>query len=89
MAITNKKGIEKHTHCNMIILLRYHKGYDYLRPGLYCEDHKELIQWLNNDDYMALLKMGVEELQPTPEDIQSLKDYCKTIKWINAEDELG
>ena len=89
MAITNKKGIEKHTHCNMVIIPRFHRGYDYLRLGLYCEHHKELIQWLNHNDYLELLKIGVEELEPTLKDIQSLRDHCKTIKYVYAEDELG
>ena len=88
MAITNKKGIEKHTHCNMVIIPRFHRGYDYLRLGLYCEHHKELIQWLNHTDYLELLKIGVEELEPTSNDIQSLRDHYKTRTRVKAKDVL-
>lgn len=73
MAITNKQGIEIHNDCTMVIIPRLHKGKHRLIPGLYCQDHGCLIQWLTPSDYKKLVKLGVEDLGPIPSELEQVK----------------
>lgn len=73
MAITQKQGIEKHDNCTMVIIPRYHKNKSYLVPGLYCQTHGCLIQWLTQEDHIKLVKMGVEDLGPIASDVEQFK----------------
>lgn len=69
MELTKKQGIEQHENCTMVIIPRYHKGKPKLIPGLYCEDHGCLIQWLDHKTKDALVQIGVEDLGPIKEEM--------------------
>lgn len=85
--ITNKKGIEQHDNCTMVIIDRYHKDKRKLIPGLYCENHGCLIQWLKPNDAKRLKSIGVDYLGATLEEKQKVKDLKSTF-WIRQK-ELG
>ena len=89
MGITNKNGIEKHDNCNMVIIPRYHKGKPRLIPGLYCETHGCLIQWLTNYDYKELVKMGVEDLGPIAGEKEKLPKTWAQRRGFVSLDKLG
>jgi hypothetical protein len=84
MAITEKQGIEKHDDCTMVIIPRYHKNRPKLVPGLYCENHGCLIQWLTTHDYKELKKMGVEDLGPIKGEAEQAQKnrYLERGNWI-------
>lgn len=77
MAITNKNGIETHDNCNMVIIPRFHKNRLTLIPGLYCQNHGCLIQWLTQEDYKQLVKIGVEDLGPIAVELEQLSKLKK------------
>jgi len=64
--------LNKHHHCEVVIIPRFHKGKANLIPGLYCKDHACLIKWLTNRQSKQLQQSGVELLEPINTDKMSL-----------------
>ena len=64
--------LNRHHHCQVVIIPRYHKGKDRLIHGLYCQDHAKLIKWLSPNHSCDLQALGVEVLTPINTDRMSV-----------------
>lgn len=74
--LTHKLNIDQHENCNMVIIHRFFKN-GIVRPGLYCENHGCLIQWLTDKKYDLIKKTGIEDLGMTQDDQDQYQRYQK------------
>ena len=87
-----KDVLDRHHHCQVVIIPRYHKGKPHLVPGLYCSDHAKLIKWLSPDSAEELVSAGVESLEPIASDKmahireQVQRKYPNNTRMINPKD---